>query len=168
MKAVPAITRVAMACNKIACVLIPRISPNKTRTISPVNVVDRETITTPNANMPTNNNPMAVSDDNRDFRVIRLIPPIIITAPSDAPMIPGRPNKIATAIPGNTPCARASPINARPRKTIKVPTIQQVIETRIPASKARNKKVFDKKGSINKFITSLNNFGLSGGEIIRV
>ena len=46
---------------------------------------------------------MAVSDDRRVRRVTTATPPIITTAPTAAPTIPGSPSRIAAAIPGSTP-----------------------------------------------------------------
>ncbi len=47
--------------------------------------------------------PMAVSEDNLDRWVMTVMPPIMKAAPIAAPIIPGKPTRKATAIPGNTP-----------------------------------------------------------------
>ena len=51
---------------------MPKISPNRIRTMSPlVASLGRDTMITPRANMPTNNNPIAVSDDSPE-RLVKL------------------------------------------------------------------------------------------------
>ena len=112
---------------------MPRIWPNRIPTRSPANELERETITTPSASIATKSRPIAVSDDSRERRVIRLTPAIIASAPTAAPTIPGSPSRSAPAMPGSTPWARASPMKASPRRTTKVPTIAQAIETSTPA-----------------------------------
>jgi hypothetical protein len=94
--------------------------------------------------------PIAVSEDSLDFEVINVIPEIITAAPTAAPRIPGKPNKMAKAMPGNTPWARASPIKARPRRITKVPAIAQAMETRTPAIRASTMKALKAKGVINQ------------------
>ena len=100
--------------------------------------LERDTITTPSASMPTNSSPIAVSDESRDRRVMSVTPPIMARAPTIAPTIPGAPMSSAPAMPGSTPCASASPMNASPRSTTNVPTTAHAIETSTPASSARS------------------------------
>ena len=78
-------------------------------------LVARESMTRPRANMPANTIPMDVSS---------LMPVRLLTVPmSRAMTIPAgtaaknglMPSRKATTIPGRTECARASPMNARPR-----------------------------------------------------
>ncbi len=134
--ATEAITTVAASCSPISRLVTPRISPKRIRTRSPAKAPDRETMATPRASIPTNRSPMAVSPESFERRVMTPIPRIMAAAPAAAPTIPGRPSSMATATPGRTPWARASPMKARPRRTTNVPTIPQAIETRIPAARA--------------------------------
>ena len=82
---------------------IPRISPNRIRTMSPLNESDRDTMITPSASIATNNSPIAVSDDSRDRFVMKPTPMIITAEPTAAPSIPGAPISRAPATPGSTP-----------------------------------------------------------------
>ena len=64
--------------------------------------------------------------------VMRVTPPIMTAAPDGAPTMPGKPRIRARAIPGSTPWARASPMKARPRRTINVPATAQAIADQHP------------------------------------
>ena len=126
----------AHSCSNKSERLTPSSSPNKMRVRSPTNASLREVMITPSASMPTKSKPIAVSPESRKRRVTRLTPPIIATAPTAAPTMPDTPRSSAVAIPGSTPCARASPTNASPRNTTKVPATAHVIATSIPAASA--------------------------------
>jgi hypothetical protein len=98
---------------------------------------------------------MAVSEDNRERLVIKVMPPIMNAAPMAAPIIPENPARIDTAMPGKTPWASASPMKANPRKITKVPAIAQAIETKTPAISAWDMKALDENGVTNKSILIL-------------
>ena len=97
-------------------------------------------------------NPMAVSEERRERCVMTVTPPIMSIAPIAAPIIPGKPNRNARAIPGRTPWASASPIKAIPRMMTNVPAMAHAMETRMPAMSACIMKGFEVKGVIIPFI----------------
>ena len=129
---------------------MPRISPNRMRTMSPLNESVRETMMTPSANMPTNSRPMAVSDESPERLVTKLTPTIITAEPTAAPSMPGTPSNSAPATPGSTPCANASPMKARPRSTTNVPATAHSTDTRMPATSALRMNSLLEKGAINQ------------------
>ena len=86
-------------------------------------------ITTANARNPTNRTPMDVSSRNGEWARIKLRLIAISAAAPNAPTVVSTPRMNATAIPGSTPWARASPMKLMPRNTIQVPTIEVVSTT---------------------------------------
>ena len=124
------------------------------RVRSPTNASLREVMITPNASIPTNNKPIAVSPERRKRRVTRLTPPIITTAPTAAPTMPETPKRRAVAIPGKTPWARASPTKARPRSTTNVPAIAHDKATKIPPINAKRRNSLLRNGSMNTLLPS--------------
>ena len=161
IKAIRPTTTRAHSCKSKSERLTPSSSPNKMRVRSPTNASLREVMMTPSASMPTKSKPIAVSPERRKRRVTRLTPPIITTAPTAAPTMPDTPRSSAVAMPGRTPCASASPTNASPRSTTKVPAMAHVIATRMPATKARRRNSLFRNGSMNMlgFSRALLQFG---------
>ena len=145
-QAIAATTRTAAACHHSAVTSTPSRSPNRMLVRSPLNLSDRDVIITPSASIPAKNRPMAVSLDSLERLVMTDTPPIITTVPATAPRITGNPSRIAVAMPGSTPCARASATNARPRSTTNVPTTAQLIATSTPARRARIRNSLSVKG----------------------
>ena len=142
----------AIDCQTTSFIRTPSSSPNRMRVRSPVKLLVRDVIMTPSASMPAKNNPIAVSLDRRDRRVITLTPLIITTVPAAAPITTGQPRSTAVAMPGRTPWARASATKARPRSTTNEPTIAQHIATSTPAESARVMKSLSMKGLKRKSV----------------
>ena len=94
-------------------------------------------MTTPTASIPTNSRPMPVSSGRLVVRWTRLMPPTITTALTIAPSVRSKPQMAASAMPGSTPWASASPKNARPRTTTHVPISAVVVAASSPPSSAR-------------------------------
>ncbi len=90
-----------------------------------------------------------MSVDRFERRVMNPMPAIMARAPTAAPRMPGIPRSMAMATPGRTPWARASPMNASPRSTMRVPTMPQATETRKPASRAFAMNGFAENGTMN-------------------
>ena len=94
-------------------------------------------ITTPSASMPTNSRPMPVSSRTRARRLTSVTAPLITSAATNAPTMGLNPHSRASARPGITPWARASPRNVSPRSTTQVPTTAVATLASSPASSAR-------------------------------
>ena len=73
--------------------------------------------------------------------------PIITAALANAPMVGLTPMIVATASPGSTPCASASPTKVMPRSTTQVPTTPQASAASEPAARARCMVIDSKNGS---------------------
>jgi hypothetical protein len=66
-----------------------------------------------------------------------------------APIVRSNPQTNARAMPGRTPCARASPMKLNPRSTTQVPMREVVTTARIPASNACIMNSFE-NGSVSQ------------------
>ena len=73
-------------------------------------------ITTASARNPTKSTPIDVSSGSGEWRRITLMPSTIAPAATNAPIEVSTPMMNATAMPGRTPWASASPRKLIPRK----------------------------------------------------
>ena len=97
----------------------------------------REMITTPSASMPTNSKPMAVSSFRAVWRCTSSMPSTITPAAMAAPRKGEKSNSTAAAMPGTTPCTKASPKKLMPRSTSQVPTTDAITPATMPPIRAR-------------------------------
>ncbi len=72
-----------------------------------------------------------------DCRLTRLITATITSAATKAPMLGSTPIRTATAMPGRTPWASASPTKVMPRITTQVPMVEVMATASSPATSAR-------------------------------
>jgi len=121
----------------MSSVVMPRASPKRMDVTSVAKDPDLDTMRTPNASIPTNKSPIAVSSRTGVRLETKVTRPLIMRAERKAPTTGLKPHKIATAIPGMTPWAKASPRNASPRKTIHVPTREVATTAITPPTSAR-------------------------------
>ena len=85
------------------------------------------------------------------------MPPTISSAAPSAPMVVLKPMRYASAMPGSTPWAKASPRNVMPRSTTQVPTTEVVSTASNAAHSALRMKVLSTKGSIHQATGSVRN-----------
>ena len=130
-------TMVAISCALMSLRVTPRTSPKRSAVTSVEKERARETMTMPSESMPTKSSPIAVSSRTSVRFETRLTKPLMTSAATKAPMIGLNPQSTASAMPGITPCARASPRNARPRSTTHVPTSEVATTATSPPMSAR-------------------------------
>ena len=136
-----------------------RMSPKSSAVTSVANDRAFDTMTIPSDSMPTKSRPIPVSSRIADRDETSDTRPAITAAATNAPAIGLNPPSTASAIPGMTPWARASPRKARPRRTTQVPIREVATTASRPASNARCMKA----GS-NASITTGTVPGLVGAE----
>ena len=79
---------------------------------------------------------MPTSSESRVRRWTRFTPATITAAPASAPTTVDQPRRNASAMPGSTPWASASPMKDSPRITTQVPMTAVVTAAASPASRA--------------------------------
>ena len=142
----------AVTCVRISSEVTPSTSPKSSAVTSIVKDRARDTITTPNASMPTKSSPMAVSSRTAVRADTAVMSPLITRADRNAPTTGLKPQSTAKAMPGMTPCANASPKNDRPRSTTHVPMTEVATTATRLARSARCMKV-GSKASVKNSIT---------------
>lgn len=80
---------------------------------------------------------MPVSSGRRARRWTTSMPATITAALTRAPTVTSMPHTKASAMPGSTPWARASPMNDMPRTTTHVPITEVVTAASSPPTSAR-------------------------------
>ena len=91
----------------------------------------------PNANVPANRTPTAVSNRSAPRRATAPIASAVPTAATAPPRYSGIPSMYAMTSPGNAAWLTASPMNARPLRTTNVPITAQTMPTRRAATRPR-------------------------------
>ncbi len=92
---------------------------------------------TPNANVPANRTPTAVSKRSPLLRATQPMASAVPTAATEPPMYSGMPSMNAMTRPGNAAWLTASPMNARPLSTTNVPITAHTMPTMSAASRPR-------------------------------